>query len=534
MEYGTKSSSADLKLIGIDSPSAVYWNLTPDELVEKTLALGQGSIASSGALMVDTGTFTGRSPKDRFIVADALTENIVFWGDINQKFAPEKFDALYTKMCAYLKDKEVYVRDSYVCADPKHRLNVRIVTELPWANLFANNLFLRPTAEELTTLGTPDWHVIAAPGFLADPATDGTRQANFTIINFTRRMIIVGGSAYTGEIKKGMFSVLNFLLPQQGVLSMHCSANIGPKGDTAIFFGLSGTGKTTLSADSARNLIGDDEHGWGPDSVFNFEGGCYAKCVNLSKEKEPEIWAAITKGTLLENVRCFPDTTTVNYDDISKTENTRAAYPLNLIKNAAIPSVGKTPENIFFLSCDAYGVLPPIAKLTREQAMYYFLSGYTAKVAGTEVGVVEPQATFSSCFGKVFLPLNPTTYAKLLGEKLSQNPNINVWLVNTGWSGGVYGVGKRMSLPHTRALINSALDGSLARASYETLPIFGLAVPTTCPNVPAEILNPRTAWADVNAYDARALSLAGLFVKSFAQYAEFAGADIVSAAPQIG
>lgn len=529
---GTRTPEADLTSIGLEGVGTVHWNWSPEQLVEKTVALGQGTLADTGALIADTGKFTGRSPKDRFIVADEKTENTVFWSDINQKFSPENFDRLYAKMAAYLADKEIYARDSYVCADPKHRLNVRVVTELPWSNLFANNLFLRPTADEITKLGTPDWHIIAAPGFNADPATDGTRQGNFSIINFTRRMIIVGGSAYTGEMKKGMFSVLNYILPLEGILSMHCSANIGAAGDTAIFFGLSGTGKTTLSADPERKLIGDDEHGWASDSVFNFEGGCYAKCVNLSKEKEPEIWAAIKTGTLLENVNCFPGTSTVDYDNIAKTENTRAAYPLDLIRNAAIPSVGKVPKNIFFLSCDAYGVLPPISKLTKEQAMYYFLSGYTAKVAGTEVGVVEPQATFSSCFGKVFLPLNPTTYAKLLGEKLAQNPDINVWLVNTGWSGGVYGVGKRMSLSHTRAIINAALDGSLASAEYETLPIFNLAIPKTVPSVPSEILNPRTAWADAALYDTQASALAALFIKSFEQYAAFAGPEITGAAPR--
>jgi phosphoenolpyruvate carboxykinase (ATP) len=510
-EYGTKPVNASLDSIGLGAVGIAHWNLTPDELVAKTLELGQGTLSDTGALMADTGKFTGRSPKDKYIVADAETENTVWWGDVNQKFSSEKFDALWQKMAAYFAGKEIYVRDASVCADPKHSLRVRVITETPWANLFANNLFLRPSHDAIASLGEPDWQVINAPGFLADPAADGTRSGNFTIVNFTRRMIIIGGSAYTGEMKKGMFSVLNYLLPRKGILAMHCSANIGAAGDTAIFFGLSGTGKTTLSADPARKLIGDDEHGWAEDSVFNFEGGCYAKCVNLSKEKEPEIWAAVQKGTLLENVNCFPGTTTVNYDDIGKTENTRAAYPLTLISNAAVPSVGAVPKNIFFLSCDAYGVLPPISKLTKEQAMYYFLSGYTAKVAGTEVGISEPQATFSACFGQVFLPLAPEKYAELLGKKLAENPNINVWLVNTGWSGGVYGVGKRMSLPHTRAIINAALDGSLANVEYENLPIFNLAIPKTVPGVPSEILNPRATWSDPAAYDAKAAELEHLF-----------------------
>lgn len=532
-EHGVKAGGATLDTIGLGGVATAHWNLPVTELIQKTLDLGQGELADTGALVVDTGTFTGRAPKDRFIVADATTESTVWWGDINQKISAEHFDALYARMTQYLSGKEVYVRDSFVCADPKYRLNVRTITEAPWQNLFVNNLFHRPTADEIAKLDTTDWHIVAVPSFLADPATDGTRQGNFTIINFTRKMIIIGGSAYTGEMKKGMFSVLNYLLPLQGILSMHCSANIGTGGDTAIFFGLSGTGKTTLSADPARKLIGDDEHGWASDSVFNFEGGCYAKCVNLSKEKEPEIWNAIKSGSLVENTKFFPNTKTINFDDISKTENTRVAYPLNFIANAQIPSIGDAPQNIFFLSCDAYGVLPPISKLTKEQAMYYFLSGYTAKVAGTEVGVTEPQATFSACFGRVFLPLNPTTYAKLLGEKLAQNPNINVWLVNTGWSGGAYGVGKRISLKYTRSIINAALDGSLATATFETLPTFGLAVPTTLPNVPSEILNPRTAWSDTAAYDTTAKDLAEKFIKNFEQYASFAGEEIISAAPHI-
>jgi phosphoenolpyruvate carboxykinase (ATP) len=428
--------------------------------------------------------------------------------------------------------RDVYVRDAYACADPSFRLNIRVITEFPWQNLFANNLFLRPSLEEIMTQ-VPDWTIIAVPGFHAIPEIDGTRQHNFAILNFTKKIILIGGTAYTGEIKKGIFSVLNYILPHdKGVLSMHCSANIGKGGDTAIFFGLSGTGKTTLSADPERGLIGDDEHGWSDKSVFNFEGGCYAKCVSLTKEKEPQIYNAIKFGALLENIHFYEGTSKVDFENISKTENTRVAYPIDFIENCVEPSIGYIPKNIFFLTADAFGVLPPISKLNAGQAMYHFISGYTAKVAGTEVGITEPQTTFSACFGKAFLPLHPTKYAELLGKKLKEN-KVNVWLVNTGWSGGSYGVGGRIKLAYTRAIITAALNGELDKVHFETLPVFGLEMPMACPHVPSEILNPRNTWDDKDAYDEKANQLAFAFVKNFGQYADFANEEILAAAPKI-
>jgi phosphoenolpyruvate carboxykinase (ATP) len=458
-EFGIKAKNATIASLGLGNVSAAYWNLNPAELVEETIIRGEGILTDTGALAVDTGEFTGRSPKDKFVVLDEKTKDSIWWGDVNFKFDADKFDILYNRVCAYLSGKDVYVRDSYACADPKYRLNIRVVTEYPWSNLFANNLFLRPTPEEILSFD-PEWTIINAPGFRATPEIDGTRQHNFTILNMTKKIILIGGSGYTGEIKKGIFSLLNYILPhEKGVLSMHCSANIGKDGDTAIFFGLSGTGKTTLSADPNRGLIGDDEHGWSENGVFNFEGGCYAKCVDLSKEKEPEIFGAVKFGALLENIEYYENTSTVDYTNISKTENTRVGYPINFIQNAVEPSVGNIPKNIFFLTCDAYGVLPPISKLTTGQAMYHFISGYTAKVAGTEMGITEPTLTFSACFGKVFLPLHPTKYAELLGKKLKEN-KVNVWLVNTGWSGGAFGVGSRMKLSYTRSMITAALTGN--------------------------------------------------------------------------
>jgi phosphoenolpyruvate carboxykinase (ATP) len=520
----------NLDYLKLQKAPTVYYQLSVPELVEHGLRNGEGSLADSGALAIDTGEFTGRSPKDRFIVADEITENTVWWGDINIKFSPEKFDALFEKMTTHLAQRPIYVRDAYACADPNFKLGIRVITETAYQNLFAHHLFLRP--EQPAPEQQPEWTILAAPSFLADPAIDGTRQHNFSIINFKRKMILVGGTGYTGEIKKGIFSVLNFLLPHEhGVLSMHCSANQGANGDTAIFFGLSGTGKTTLSADPSRDLIGDDEHGWSKDSVFNFEGGCYAKCVDLTPEKEPEIYNAIRFGSLLENTNYFEGTRKVDFSNIEKTENTRVAYPLHFISHAKVPSIAPVPKNIFFLTADAFGVLPPISKLTDGQAMYHFISGYTAKVAGTEAGVTEPQTTFSACFGKAFLPLHPTAYAKLLGEKLKQH-EVNVWLVNTGWTGGPYGVGSRMKLAYTRAMITEALNGDLAKVSFEAHPVFGLQMPLECPGVPAEILNPRATWSDPQAYDQKAAELAQAFVKNFTQFADFADEEILAAAPK--
>jgi phosphoenolpyruvate carboxykinase (ATP) len=531
-EYGLKNPNASLADYGLKHISDAYWNLTPAELVEEAIIRGEGELADTGALVVDTGEFKGRSPKDKFTVIDQETASDVWWGDINIKFEPEAFESLYKRMCAYLTGREVYVRDCYACADPRYKLNLRIITETPWHNLFAYNLFLRLTADEIKT-HQPDWLVVNAPGFLADPKIDGTRQHNFAAIHFSKRMIIIGGTGYTGEIKKGIFTVLNYVLPKyHGVLPMHCSANRGSQGDTALFFGLSGTGKTTLSADPNRFLIGDDEHGWSDESVFNFEGGCYAKCVNLSKEKEPQIFNAVRFGALVENTEFFPGTTTVDFDNISKTENTRVAYPLHYIENAVEPSIAGPPKNIFFLTCDAFGVLPPISKLSTAQAMYHFISGYTAKIAGTEVGITEPTTTFSACFGKAFLPLHPARYAELLGSKISKG-NVKVWLVNTGWTGGPYGVGSRMKLAYTRAMITAAINGELDNVKYETLPVFGLKYPVSCPQVPAEILNPRNTWKDKSSYDRKAIELAAQFVRNFEQYVSGVSEEILSAAPSI-
>ncbi len=531
-EYGRKSEGATVADLGLKNVAAAYWNLTPAELVEETIINGMGVLTDTGALAVDTGEFTGRSPKDRFIVCDEKTENAVAWGNINIKFTPEKFDHLYEKVCTYFQGKEVYVRDAYACASEKHRVNIRVATELPWSNLFANNLFLRPTAEEVANFD-PEWTIICAPGFHANPETDGTRQHNFAVLNFTKKMILIGGTAYTGEIKKGIFSVLNFVLPhEKNVLSMHCSANVGKDGDTAIFFGLSGTGKTTLSADPERKLIGDDEHGWDGDTIFNFEGGCYAKCIDLTREKESQIFDAIKFGSLVENINFYEGTSTVDYENVKKTENTRAAYPINHIDNVMNPSYGKNPKNIFLLTADAFGILPPISKLTTGQAMYYFISGYTAKVAGTEVGVTEPQQTFSAGFGEAFLPLPATRYAELLGEKLKEH-KVNVWLINTGWSGGAYGTGSRIKLKYTRAMITAAMNGTLDTVEFKTHSIFGLAMPTSCPDVPTELLNPRGTWADTAAYDSKAEKLAASFVKNFEQYADMANEEIMAAAPKV-
>ena len=527
---GLKDPNADLTSLGLSELGNVYWNTAPSELAEMAVKNGQGELADSGALVIMTGKFTGRSPKDRFIVKDATTENSVDWNKINQPISTECFDKLYTKVTEYLKGKDVYVRDAYACAHPDHRLNLRVVGEFPWQSIFAYNMFLRPTEDEIKTQ-TPEWTVLSAPGCLADPATDGTDAENFSVINFTKKTILIGGSAYTGEIKKGIFSVLNYTLPHdKGVLSMHCSANVGEDGDTAIFFGLSGTGKTTLSADPNRGLIGDDEHGWSDDSIFNFEGGCYAKCIDLSAEKEPQIFGAIKPGALLENIKFKPGTNEVDFADKSITENTRVSYPIYHIDNAIEPSYAGLPKNIFFLTADAFGVLPPISKLTPGQAMFHFISGYTAKVAGTEAGITEPTPNFSACFGAPFLPLHPTQYAEMLGNKMREH-QVNVWLVNTGWSGGPYGVGSRMKLSYTRAMITAALKGELNDVAFTDHAVFGLAMPNSCPNVPDEVLHPRTTWADKEAYDKKASELADKFNTNFKKYADQANQEILDAAP---
>ena len=517
---------------GIKTNQPVHYQKTPEQLSNTTVLLGQGVLNDTGALLINTGEFTGRSPKDKFCVKDEITADAVYWNEFNIAITPDVFDKMHEKLLKYLSEKELWVRDAYVCADPAYRLNIRIVNENPWSNLFACNMFLRPEENELENF-LPEWTILHAPTFRADPAIDGTRQHNFAMTNFTKKIILIGGTGYTGEIKKGIFTILNFILPhQKNVLSMHCSANVGADGDTAIFFGLSGTGKTTLSADPNRKLIGDDEHGWTENTVFNFEGGCYAKMINLSAENEPEIYNAIRPGALVENVGFLPGTNKIDFAYKEITENTRISYPLSFISNALEPSIGKTPKNIFFLTADSYGIFPPVSKLTAGQAMYQFISGYTAKVAGTEAGVKEPSATFSACFGAPFLPLHPGKYAAMLGKKMT-DANVNVFMINTGWSGGPYGVGSRMKLAYTRAMITAALEGKLNNVEYEAHPVFGMMMPKECPNVPSEILNPRNTWADKTAYDEKAVTLAKQFVKNFEKYASGVSEEILAAAPKI-
>ena len=530
--WGLISEGSSLTNVGIDDPANVYWNLSAEELVEHSIRKDMGVLSDKGAICVNTGKFTGRSPKDRFIVIDDYTRDAVNWNAINQQIEPRYFDLLKNKITKYFNNKDVYVKDASACAHDKYRLNIRVITEYPWSAQFASNMFLRPSKEELKNF-TPEWTIINAPQFYADPATDGTRQDNFAIINFSEKMILIGGTGYTGEIKKGIFSVLNFILPHEhNVLSMHCSANKGKDGDTAIFFGLSGTGKTTLSADPNRFLIGDDEHGWADDGVFNFEGGCYAKCIDLTEEKEPDIYRAIKHGAILENIVFEKETRTPDYTRADITENTRVSYPIEHISNALIPSRAGHPKNIFFLTCDAFGVLPPISKLTPAQAMYHFISGYTAKVAGTEDGVTEPEATFSNCFGAPFLPLHPTQYAEMLGE-LMQKYNTNVWLVNTGWTSGAYGVGYRIKLKNTRAMIEAALNGGLENVEYKKHETFGLKMPVSCPNVPDELLDPKNTWEHPASYDNMANHLAKLFIDNFKQFEDNASAEMLEAAPKV-
>lgn len=520
-----------LKNLGLSTSGKLHYQLNPEQLTAQAVERGDGVLNDTGALLINTGKFTGRSPKDKFTVKDALTENTVHWNDFNIPMEEKYFFQLKEKMLAHLSKKELWVRDCYACAEESYRLKLRVINENPWSNLFCYNMFIRPEEKDLSGF-EPNWHIIQAPSFKADPAVDGTRAENFAVLSFTHRTILIGGTGYTGEMKKGIFTMLNYVLPTKAnVLSMHCSANMGDAGDTAVFFGLSGTGKTTLSADSGRKLIGDDEHGWTENSVFNFEGGCYAKCIDLSPEKEPEIYNAIRPGALVENVTFIEGTNKIDFSSKKITENTRVSYPLSFISNALEPSIGKTPKNIFFLTCDAYGVLPPISKLTAGQAMYQFISGYTAKVAGTEAGVTEPKSTFSACFGAPFLPLHPAQYAEMLGKKMNDH-NVNVWMINTGWSGGPYGVGSRMKLSFTRAMITAALEGKLDNVEYAQHRVFGMMMPTECPGVPGEILSPRNTWTDKDAYDATAKNLAGQFIKNFEKYASGASEEILAAAPK--
>jgi phosphoenolpyruvate carboxykinase (ATP) len=499
----------------------VHQNLPAAHLVESALLRGEARLAATGALVATTGARTGRSPRDKFLVDDALTHDAVDWGRVNQPFSSEKFDALLERVLAHMGERDLFVEDLDCGADQRYRLPIRIIAEYAWHALFVRQLFVRPLLANLPT-HQPEFTVIAAPEFQAVPERDGTRTSTFILADFTRRIVLIGGTKYAGEMKKSIFGVMNFLLPRRPaddvVLPMHCSANVGTDGVTALFFGLSGTGKTTLSADPARRLIGDDEHGWSASGIFNFEGGCYAKCVDLSEEKEPQIYHAIRFGSVLENVVLDPNTCEPDYKDIQLTENTRAAYPVEFIENAVIPGVGGHPSNVMFLAADAFGVLPPIARLTPEQAMYHFLSGYTAKLAGTEAGMgSDPIPEFSTCFASPFLPLAPHIYAELLGARLRQH-NSACWLVNTGWSGGRFGVGKRMSLKHTRAMVNAALDGLLDSVEFVTEPAFGLSIPLSCPGVPSEILNPRNVWADKRAYDRQAADLASRFEDNFQQF----------------
>jgi phosphoenolpyruvate carboxykinase (ATP) len=511
--HGSAHSAA-----GLGGLAVVHRNLGVPELYEQVLRRGEARLSRDGVLVAATGSRTGRSPQDRFIVEEPSTAADIWWGDANRPIGKDVLDGLHMRVAAYLRGREVFAQDLFAGADPEHRLPVRIVTEQAWHSLFARNIFIRPGAAERRDFA-PRFTVIHAPGFRAEPARDGTRSEAFVILNFAARLVLIGGTAYAGEIKKSIFTVMNFLLPPQDVLPMHCSANIGPGGDTAIFFGLSGTGKTTLSAERGRTLIGDDEHGWSPRSVFNFEGGCYAKVIGLDSAAEPEIYATTRRfGTVLENVVMDAATRALDLDDDRLTENTRASYPIDFIPNASATGIGGLPENVVMLTADAFGVLPPLSRLTPEQAMYHFLSGYTARVAGTEAGVREPQATFSTCFGAPFMPRHPTVYATMLRDRIAAG-RVRCWLVNTGWSGGAYGTGRRMSIRHTRALLRAALDGALDRVTMRPDPAFGLLVPEACPEVPEEVLLPRNAWADKRTYDATAAEVARRFEANFAQFA---------------
>ena len=514
---GLRPSSFGLNNHGLDNVEAAHWNLGAAALFEHAMRRGEGQLTKHGAFIALTGEHTGRSPNDRFVVEEASTKDEIWWGDVNRPMTEQHFDQLHAKMLAHLNGREVFVQNCYAGADPANSLRVRVVTENAWHNLFARNMFIQPASDDLGDF-EPEFTVLQAPSLTADAAADGTTSGTFIVVHLAKRLILVGGSAYAGEIKKSIFSIMNYLMPARSILPMHCSSNIGPDGDAAIFFGLSGTGKTTLSADSSRTLIGDDEHGWGEDGVFNFEGGCYAKTINLTREAEPEIFDLChTFGSIIENVMMDQEDRTLDFFDTTYSENGRVSYDISMVPNASELGRGGHPKNIVMLTCDAFGVLPPVSRLTPDQAMYHFLSGYTAKVAGTERGLKEPAATFSTCFGAPFMPRHPTVYAKLLGEKMAKH-DAKCWLVNTGWSGGGYGVGDRMKIAYTRAMVNAALNGSLADAETAADPNFGVLVPQACPDVPGDVLNPRNTWSDGNAYDTQARDLTQRFEANFKQF----------------
>jgi phosphoenolpyruvate carboxykinase (ATP) len=528
---GVRPSRFGLEKHGIHNINLAYWNLGTAQLLEHAVRRHEGLFASGGAFVVRTGQFTGRSPRDKFIVRDEVTESSVQWGAVNQPMTEEHFERLYSKMLAFWQGQDLYVMDCHAGADAEHALSIRVVTQHAWHCLFARQLFIRPDPLR-TEEHVPEFTLFFTPRFHAEPAEDGTNSETCIVINFKRKVILICGTSYAGEMKKSIFSVLNYLLPARGVLPMHCSANMSAEGSVALFFGLSGTGKTTLSADPERRLIGDDEHGWSDHGIFNFEGGCYAKVIRLSRDNEPQIWDAVRFGTVLENVAIDAETRLLDFNSDEVTENTRAAYPLAFIDNSVVPSVGGHPDHVVFLTADAFGVLPPLARLTPEMAMYHFLSGYTAKVAGTERGLGrEPVATFSACFGAPFLPRPPATYASLLGEKLRRHP-VSCWLVNTGWVGGAYGLGERMKLPYTRAMLHAALSGRLRDVPAHPHPVFRVLVPEHCPGVPDDLLNPRGMWPDKRAYDRAAQDLSARFNKNFEVF-QAVHRDIRDAAPVV-
>lgn len=525
-------SHIGLETHGFKNLRNVYWNISTPQLYEEALKRNEGIMAHLGPLVVRTGQFTGRSPNDKFIVDEPASRDYIWWGKVNRPFESERFEELHRRMLSYFQSQDVFVQDCWAGADPEYRMPIRIITQYAWHSLFARNMFIQATHEELA-VHDPEFVVIDCPGFHAYPEHDKTNSDTFILVDFSKKLVLIGGTEYAGEIKKSIFTAMNYLLPYKDVLPMHCSANMGPDGDTALFFGLSATGKTTLSADPSRILIGDDEHGWSDDGIFNFEGGCYAKMIKLSLEGEPEIYQTTRRfGTILENVCINASTRMLNLDDAGLTENTRGAYPLTHVPNATRSGRGGHPQNIVFLTADAFGVLPPVSKLTPEQTMYHFISGYTAKVAGTERGVTEPEATFSACFGAPFMAWHPNVYAELLGDKISKH-DVKCWLVNTGWTAGPYGVGHRMELAYTRAMVNAALDGELDDLEYVEDDVFGVQVPTSCPGVPDDVLTPRNTWSDQSAYDEQADKLAWMFVENFKQFADQVPEEIITAGPKV-